>query len=267
MKSSDSPRTALVTGGSSGIGYAIACELARLKYNLVLVSNQDNQLKDACDFIASEYEVNVNSFFIDLTDEDAAPKLFEWCCKKEIKVDVLINNAGIFFFGEVVESDIDKTKGMISLHTTAPVLLCTLFGKEMKKRRSGNIVIISSITAYMPYPGIALYSATKRFLKSFSRSLRTEMLDYNVNVTCVCPAAVATGLYNLSESLQKRLLKTGIIMRPEKIARIIVRAMHRKRAMIIPGLINRMFLAALLIVPQSIIVLIRRYSRFLPPDK
>jgi len=267
MDSADSHETALITGGSSGIGYEVARELAKRNYNLVLVSNQEKQLKEACDEFTAMYKVKTWPVFMDLTEADAATKLYDWCQGEKIVVEVLVNNAGIFFFGEVVNTDIGKIKNIISLHISTLSLLCTLFGKEMKGRRRGNILNISSISAYLPYPGIALYSATKGFIKNFSRSLRTEMLDYNVNVTCACPGAVSTKLYNLSESGHKKALKTGILMRSEKLAPRIVRAMLKRKSLVIPGFINKIFIGFLFFVPHGIIALIRRHSRLLPPDQ
>jgi uncharacterized protein len=179
---------------------------------------------------------------------------------------VLVNNAGIFFFGEVVKTSPVKAEQMILLHITTPSLLCALFGRDMKQRRSGHILNISSLATFMPYPGIAFYSATKRFLKSFSRSLRTEMNDYHVNVTCICPGAVSTRLYELGEAEHKRALRTGIMMHADKLAYLAVNAMFRRRSSLIPGFINRVFLVFIYLVPHSLILLIRRRSKFLPPD-
>jgi short-subunit dehydrogenase len=167
MKSAGMRQTALITGGSSGIGYAIARELAARNYDLILVSNQGKQLEEACRTIVSEFGVEARPIDMDLAESNAAANLFNRCQNEKIPVDVLVNNAGIFFFGEVPETDTAKVKDIIALHTTTPAVLCTLFGKEMKDRRSGNILIISSLAAYMPYPGIAMYNATKLFLKGF----------------------------------------------------------------------------------------------------
>ena len=198
---------------------------------------------------------------------DAAQKLYDWCQKEQIEVDILVNNAGIFVFDEVVETNTAKVQQMLTLHTTTPALLCTLFGQDMKRRRNGHILNISSLAAYLPYPGISLYSSTKNFLKSFSRSLRTEMIDYNVNVTCVCPGAVSTQLFELSETDHKKAINWGVMMPAEKLAQLAVEGMFRKKALLVPGFINRFFLLIISLVPQSLILLIRRYSRFLPPDK
>jgi len=267
MNKNVSPGTALITGGSSGIGCAIARELAGRGYNLILVSNQKERLQEICDEFRAKFAVEAHPVFMDLSEHDAAKNLYDWCHKENLEIDVLVNNAGVFFFGEVVETAVEKIQRMISLHVYTTASLCTLFGMDMKQRRSGHILNISSLAAYMPYPGIACYNSTKSFLKSFSRSLRTEMIDYHVNVTCICPGAVSTELYNLDDRNRKTALKTGIMMRPEKLARKIVNALFKRKATYIPGFLNKVSLFFIFLVPQGIIVLARRHSRFLPPDK
>lgn len=267
MKISAKTGTALITGGSSGIGYAIAKELAGREFNLVLVSNQEEKLYKVCDELSNQYKIKAWPVYIDLTENGAAQKIYDWCQQEKIDVDILVNNAGIFFFGEVVETNHEKVQQMLTLHTTTPALLCTLFGCEMKKKRSGHILNISSLAAWMPYPGISIYSSTKQFLKSFSRSLRTEMVDYNVNVTCVCPGAVSTQLFDLSEAGHKKALKTGIMMTADRLAKQAVYAMFRRKSTVIPGFLNRIFLLFTYFVPHGIVLLIRRNSRFLPPER
>jgi short-subunit dehydrogenase len=267
MKTTSTTGTALITGGSSGIGYAIAHELAGRGYNLILASDQQARLNEVCNEIEVHYKIKTWPVFMDLAETGAAIKLYEWCQRKQLQVDILVNNAGIFFFGDVAETSIAKAQKMTTLHTTTPSLLCALFGRDMKQRRSGHILNISSLAAFMPYPGIAFYSATKSFLKSFSRSLRTEMIDYNVNVTCICPGAVSTQLYELSEAGHKKALRTGIMMPAEKLARSAVNAMLSNKSSWTPGLINRIFLLFTYLVPQGVILLVRRHSKFLPPDK
>lgn len=266
MPAAGTHSTAVVTGGSSGIGYEIARELSRRGYDLLLVSNQEQQLEACCRRISDEFGTKVRHAYLDLYDADAAIRLYERCRQEELTVDVLVNNAGVFFFGELAETGEEQVSRMIALHTTTPALLCKLFGKEMKERRYGYILNISSLSAFMPYPGIVLYHATKLFLKGFSRSLRTEMLAYNVNVTCACPGAVSTNLYKLQEKDHKKALRTGIMMNPDQLARKVVRSMFSKRALVVPGFLNRIILFFLFMVPHSVIALIRRLSRFLPPD-
>jgi short-subunit dehydrogenase len=267
MKTSTKNRTALITGASSGIGYAIANELAARGYNLILASNEETKLNEVCEEFTTKHGINAWAVFMDLAEPGAAIKLYDWCQKAQQQVDILVNNAGFFFFGEVVESDVDQAQRMLTLHTSTPAMLCTLFGRNMKKRRSGNILNISSLAAFLPYPGIAFYSSTKRFLKNFSRSLRTEMIDYNVNVTCICPGSVSTQLYEINDAKRKKAMKTGVMMRADRLARLSVNAMFSRKSILIPGFLTNIFLLISYVIPHGIILRIRRYSNLLPPEK
>lgn len=267
MQSQTRNSIALITGGCSGIGLAIGYELASRGYDLVLVSNRDTEIREACESIATMYGRKTWPVCINLGEPDAATKLYDWCRKEALEIEILVNNAGIFFFKEVVETNTDIASLMLQLHTTTPALLSKLFGKDMKLRRSGHIMYISSLAAYMPYPGIALYSATKSFLKTFSRALRSEMREYGVNVTCVFPGAVSTQLYALSEADHKKALRSGIMMRADKLAKKAVSAMLKRKGRLVPGIFNRISLWMLLMTPHGLIILIRKYSRLLPPDK
>jgi len=265
-KEKTSPGTALITGGSSGIGYALACELARKGYDLVLVSNDRPALDQAAKTIEDIWAVRVHPLHIDLTTPDAPQHVYQWCSARGLAIDILINNAGIFFFGEVVETGYERNKRLVTLHTSVPVALCTLFGKDMKSRRHGHILNISSISAWMPYPGIALYAGTKQFIKHFSRSLRTEMLDYGVKVTCACPGAVSTALYSLDAAGHQRAKRLRVMTTPEKLAPKLIRKMFQGKALYIPGFLNKITVALVSIIPHSLIILIRRHSGLLPKE-
>ncbi len=119
----------------------------------------------------------------------------------------------MFFFCETLQAKANIVEKMLYLHVTTPTQLCYYFGQEMKKRRHGYILNMSSLSCWLPYPGITLYASTKRYLKSFSRGLRSELLDYGVSVTVLCPGAVATNLYNLSDNLKTLAIRLGIMMR------------------------------------------------------
>lgn len=127
---------------------------------------------------------------------------------------------------------------MLNLHILTPTRLCILFGEEMKRRGHGYILNMSSMAAKLPMPGITLYSATKAYLKSFSKSLYFEMRPYGVGVTTVCPGAIATPLYNLNEKLMKFAVRIGVIGTPQWLVRRALRRMFRKRRVVRPGFMN-----------------------------
>ena len=123
------------------------------------------------------------------------------------------------------------------------------------------------MSAWIPYPGIGIYASTKRYLKNFSRALRSEMRDYNVNVTVVCPGAVATNLYNLSDNLKLLAIRLGIMMRPKKLALKGINALFNHRFQRMPGLINKIAVPLLLLLPAGMVRWIMRTSKLLPVTK
>ena len=210
--------TALVTGASSGIGIDYAKVLASKGYNLVIVSNQE-QIYNVANSIIEEYNVDVKPLLMDLATDQAPYDLFNFCQDQNIQIDVLINNAGILIFSEIDNVSDKKVETIIKLHVQTPTMLCKLFGTEMKKRRKGHILLMSSLAAWIRYPGILLYSATKRYLKDFGKAFHYEMKDYNVAVTTICPGAINTNMFSLSDKYRKIALRTGIMINPDKLAK------------------------------------------------
>jgi uncharacterized protein len=258
----DIPKYALVTGASSGIGWHFAEALAKKGYSVVAVSNQPAQLEDIKKRLGELYRISVITINIDLALENSAQQVFDYCNEKNLIVEILINNAGIFFFKEVAGVDYSLMKSILALHMTTPALLCRLFGEQMIQQRKGFILNVSSISAVMPYPCISLYGPTKTFLRKFTRALRTEMKCKGINVTCLIPGAVDTGLYDASQFNTLLLKKLGIMKRPDTIANAGIRALFKNRAECIPGLMNKLIILLLPILPHFIINTIykRRFS-------
>lgn len=246
--------TALITGGSSGMGLEFARQLAARGYDLILVSNRAEELEEAAAKVRAEAPVEVSVHFEDLARMQAADELFAWCVEERSVVpDVLVNDAGTFFFKELQREDMDRVQAMIDLHVVTVTRLCLLFGEEMKRRGSGRILNISSMTARIPAPGITIYSATKAYLKSFGRSLSYEYKPYGVSVTTVCPAAISTPLYRLSDKQMKAGLRAGLIHTPQWLVRRALKAMFRGRRVISPSFMNVWLPALIAIIPGPIV--------------
>ena len=228
---------ALITGGSSGMGLEFARELAARDYKLLLVSNRADDLESAAKELTAA-GAGVLTHFADLAAPDAADSLFAWCQAEGIVPDILINNAGMFFFKEITEEDLPRVQAMLNLHIQTVTRLCILFGGQMKKRGSGYILNVSSMAARIPAPGITVYSATKAYLKSFGVSLSYELAPYGVSVTTVCPAAIATPLYRLDEKWMRLGVRIRLIHTPRWLVRRALRAMFRRRRLVQPSLMN-----------------------------
>ena len=229
---------ALITGGSSGMGLEFARGLGARGYDLILVSNREDELAEAARRLNEEFGVNVRTRFQDLAHERSADELFAWLKEEGIALDVLVNDAGMFFFKELNVSDLDRIQAMIHLHVTTVTRLCVLVGQDMKERGRGHILNVSSMAARIPAPGIAVYSATKAYLKSFGRSLSFELEPYGVTLTTVCPAAIATPLYRLSPEKMRLGVRLGLIRTPSWLARRALKAMFRGRRALSPAFMN-----------------------------
>ncbi len=232
-------KTALITGGSSGMGLEYARQLAGRGYDLILVSNRQDELDAAADELKELSGVEVTTRFQDLATATAADELFAWCASEGLAVDILINNAGMFFFKELVlPDDRPRIEAILALHVATVTRLTLLMGNEMKARGVGYVLNVASMAAEIPAPGLTLYAATKAYLKTFSKSLFFEYRPYGVGLTVVCPAAVATPLYHIKPKLMTWGVRLGLIATPEWLVRRALRGMFRRKRVVRPGFTN-----------------------------
>jgi short-subunit dehydrogenase len=258
---------ALITGACSGIGKALAQQLALRGYGLVVVSNRAQPLAETAAEIRATSGAPVHEVVMDLARAEAAEELLQTVRAAGHQIEVLVNNAGIFFFGEVADTDPVKARALLHLHVLTPSLLCTHFGREMRARGSGHILIVSSLSAWRDFPGIAYYGSSKKYLRGFARALRSELSVYGVNVTCLAPGATFTGLYSQTSATVARGRRLKIIMEADAVARSGLRAMFARQAECMPGLLNRVLALLSMLTPQWIIDLVRRRAPWLPPRK
>jgi uncharacterized protein len=255
---------ALVTGASSGIGLKYATELASTYHcDLVLVSNQEKELQETAKDLESRFGIKTVPVYKDLSTETAAEELHKFCAEKGIEIDILINNAGVFFFNELTKTEERRVNLMLHLHIRTVTNMCRLFGNDMKERRRGYILNMSSMSAWMSMPGISTYNATKAYILNFSRSLWYEMKPYGVGVTAICPGAVDTGLYGLSDYWRKVAVAINVSMRPEKLVKIALKKMFKKKKQSMPGAINSLFVPFIKHLPDwAVFMVMKRISCF-----
>ena len=223
---------ALVTGACSGIGYQFARALAARHYDLVMVSNRDQEIHDAATRIAADFEVKTRPLCLDLALPEAAHTLLDFC--EGLDVEVLINNAGVFSFADVGPRTPAFLELIVGLHVTTLSQLTVLFGERMKQRGGGYILNSSSLAGYFAFPGITLYAATKGYVRLFSESLWYEYRPHHVTVLALCPGAVATDLYGLPPFYQRLGVRLGIICRPEKMVEKALNRLLKGRRVYVP---------------------------------
>ena len=257
----DQEKYAVVTGASSGIGWFIAAELAKKGYSIVAVSNQGPELHKLKSELQALYSIHVRVFDCDLSKNDAAEKVFEFCVKNKLQIEVLVNNAGILIYGELTRIDVEQTKSILQLHMDTPAMLCRMFGAAMVETGKGYMMNVSSISSVMPYPFISLYGPTKTFIRQFTKALRFEMNDTGVHVSCLLPGATATALYDPEKVNLTLAMRLGVMKTPEDVAKAGVKSMFNQRKECVPGVFNKFIMLFVRIVPDFLIAFIYRKKK------
>jgi hypothetical protein len=225
---------ALITGGSQGIGRAIAIELAKRQIPLILVALDQPILDQTAQEIREQHQVEVHTFGIDLSREDAPEKVFEWCQNRRFSINILINNAGFGRSGLMHAFSLSEYYTMMDLNNRAAVGLTYLLLPELQRHPEAHILIMSSMEAALPLPYKAVYAGTKNFLYGYGLALREELAETNVNVSILCPGPTVTNESGLKR-LQANPNSKYLVSMPDKVARAGVEGMFRKRNIIIPG--------------------------------
>lgn len=251
-------KLAVVTGASSGIGLCFSRELAGRGCNLLMVSNQRQELEACASEISAKHGVAAYTLHIDLTAPGASEEITGWLDRNRLVADYLINNAGIFSFQPVADMPQHKIDCFIRLHVDAVTNISRTFALRFKERGSGRILNMSSMSCWMPMPGIAMYSATKAYIRVFSRALHYELRDSGVSVTVACPGGIATDLFGLSESLKRFAVSIRVLDTPERFARKAIDRMLKGRKQYINGVLNRISIVFVASLPTPARMLVKR---------
>ena len=234
------------------MGLEYSRQLAARGYDIVMVSNQQEQLDEASKALEAEHAVKAVPLFMNLAVPDAARLLMDRLDEMGVDPEIVVHNAGMFFFRELTPDLLPKAEAMLQLHVNFVTASVGLFAARMKERRSGRILIVSSMVARVPAPGIAVYSATKAYLRSFAESMYYELRPYGVAVTTVCPAAVDTPLYGLSDNIRKWGRRLGIINSPAWLVRRALRGLFRGRCRVSPSFLNPVVPALVNLLPPPL---------------
>lgn len=250
---------ALVTGASSGIGREFARQLAEMGHNVLLVSNQERELAETTTELSALHPQGLfPTYFIDLSRHDTDTILLDFCHSNGYEIDILVNNAGIFSFRAVTDTPPERIDLFIDLHTRAVTRICRTFALDMKRRQChGHILNMSSMSCWMPMPGIAMYSATKAYIRVFSRSLNVELADDGITVMAACPGGIATDLFGLPQRLQRLGVRIGVLATPQSFVHGALKRLFKCRHQYINGLINRIAIVAVALLPDRLRLIVK----------
>ena len=266
---------ALVTGAASGMGRIYAQRLAAKGYNLAIVDINAKGLEETAAMVKSAVSADndipsdlkeafkVLVIVQDLSVMDAADQIWEKTEAEGCKVEVLVNNAGVMYCQGIAETSERMLKLIMMVHMNTPLMLCRKYVNGMKERGCGYILNISSLAAWMSWPGIGMYGNTKRFVRDYSRELRIECQKTGVSVTNAYFGAVDTPLVPLRDDLRKLARGLTVMIRPEKAVEGALKATFKRRRGTMPGLLNKIFWPFIVMLPDCLLGWIYRKAKHL----
>lgn len=245
-------KTAVVTGGASGIGLEFVKLLISDNYKVFVVDNSKKNLSE----LSSKLKLkDIESIHQDLSKTDSPEKLYK-ILKKE-NIDVLINNAGFGTFGKFYKTDWKKEKDMINLHVLNTTYLTKLFLRDMIKKNEGKILNIASVAAFQPGPLMSLYYATKAYILHFTEAISNEVKDKNISISVLCPGQTKTNFQkNVSSKRNKINFNTAS---PVKVAKYGYESLKKNVTISVPGFWNNLIVFLVRILPRSTSTSIVRY--------
>lgn len=231
---------AIVTGASKGIGRAIAKELASRGRHLILVARSQDLLDQLCVELSSGYNIDARALALDLTDHASTLALRDWVDKEGLKVDMLINNAGLSLWGPYIEADLDRIHLMNSLNIDAVLRLTHHFLPHLLSHPKSYLLNVSSMGGYTPLPYKANYGASKAYLTSFTRALRYEHRRDPIHICALCPGGISTE--NTGNEIKGTTAEKTLkyFMEPDKCAKIAIDRLFKNKAETVPGFTNRL---------------------------
>jgi short-subunit dehydrogenase len=229
----------LITGASMGIGAELAREFASHGHDLVLVARSTDKLNILAAELKEKFKINTHILSKDLLTSSACEELYMEVKKKNLNVEILVNNAGFGLHGFFNETDLKKETDMIELNIKVLTKLSKLFLKDMVQNKKGKILNTASTAAYFPGPLMSVYYATKAYVVSFSHALACELKRSGVTVSALCPGFTESDFHKNAEIDFKRA-SDMLRMPAERVAKTAYQGLMRHKQIIVPGLRNQL---------------------------
>jgi uncharacterized protein len=250
-------QTALITGAAGGIGYELASIFASHDYNLVLVDRTEAKLKEIAIKFQEEFGNFVRTIVKDLSISTSPQEIFTELQAANIKVDVLVNNAGFGIYGLFNETDLTAELEMLQVNMVCLTHLTKLFLKDMVKQCDGKILNVASAAAFQPGP-LMVYFATKAYILSFSEAIANELEGTGVTVTVLCPGSTESAFHQRTGMAESKLMKGKRMMDAATVAKIGYAALMKGQTIVIPGLINQILAKSVSFTPRRLVTKIVR---------
>ena len=246
--------TALITGGSGGIGLELSKLFASDGIDLMLVARNEEKLINIKEELETKNNIEVHILPIDLSVKNSPNKIFDFTKDNDLRIEYLINNAGFGHFGYFYDNDWEKEASMINLNITSLTHLTKLFLAEMIEKNSGKILNVASTAAFQPGPLMAVYYATKAYVLHFSEAINEELDGKNITVTALCPGPTETSFQERAEMEDSKFLDIANLQTARDVAEFGYNAMQKGQSLAIPGFSNKITAFMNRILPRKTIV-------------
>lgn len=246
----------LITGASMGIGKALAEECARRGMNLLLVALPGSELDQVVVEIRERYRVEVHSLGLDLMEKTAPRQIYEWCATQGFQVDKLFNNIGIGGRSDFETCEVSDLEEMLTLNIQITTILTRLFVGLLRTHSHSYILNVGSAAGFFHIPHKAVYSATKAYLYSLTRSLRSELKPLGIHVALLSPG----GAHNRRDPVLNRKvngwLHKNLHHSTQQIAQTAVDGLLKRKRVIVPGFLPKIYIRLSRLFPPSWVDLI-----------
>lgn len=249
----------MITGATSGIGKAFAVCFAGMGYDLMVTGRRMDKLEQLCTELSAAHGVHAEAVRAELSEEEDMERLLEEIRRRN-SIAVLVNNAGFGSGVEFSRNSMEEHMKMLDVHVKASIRLIYEVLPQMRSGKEGTIINVSSLGAFMPAPGSAMYSATKLFLASFSESLHMEVRRYGIKVRCICPGFTHTEFHERRAQGKIRAGGRLMWMEAEEVVNKTIKSLKRNKIVVVPGLINRFLIAITGIMPRRLYYFIMERS-------
>lgn len=245
-----SPKTALITGASSGIGLELARLFANDGYRLALVARNRGALLQLAEELQSRHRIAVHVLPKDLAHPSAPSEIFRELQEAGVEIDVLVNNAGFGGSGPFLRTAWAHEAEMIQVNMVAVTHLTKLFLPQIRARK-GELLNVGSVAAFLPGPFTATYYASKTFVLHFTEAIAEELVGSGATVTCLCPGPVETGFQKRAHVGGSSRANGPLVVDVREVARCGYEGMRRGKRLVIPGWKNRLLVQFLRLVPRN----------------
>ena len=252
----------LITGASTGIGREFVREFARRKNDMVLVSRSESSLQQLSAEVSPSGSPNIHICAEDLGDPESPRRIYDYCTKNALKVELIVNCAGFGFAGDYASMPLEELQEMVQVNTAAMALLVRLFIPDMISQKKGGIINVSSVSGFQGVPFLGLYSATKSFMITLSESLHEELSDKGIKVVVVCPGYIETGFHARANQYPEHSILP--VSDPSVVVSAAIKGLYRNRLHVFPTVLDFLLVFLQRFLPKRAVL---KTAAFLAPLK